>query len=67
MTSDTCKNCHQPIVWAKSEKGFRVPLDPDPSPDGTLRLEGPFVRYSQFGDRTSHNKTCPKRRGRRRR
>jgi len=32
-----CRSCNAPIVWAVSAaKGNRMPLDPDPVPDGNV-------------------------------
>lgn len=34
----TCKGCGQPILWAFTQKGKLMPLDPTPSPDGGFYL-----------------------------
>lgn len=33
-----CDACGQPIVWATTERGRRIPLDPEPRPDGNVEL-----------------------------
>jgi hypothetical protein len=33
-----CRSCDAPLRWAKTPKGKRIPLDPDPRPDGNIRL-----------------------------
>lgn len=68
-----CQSCRAPIVWAKTEAGKPIPLDPDPVPDGNLALaswetgQAPRVRYLRKGDdppdpmvrRVAHFATCP--------
>jgi hypothetical protein len=36
--ADTCRSCGQPIVWAVTRDGKRMPVDPDPDPEGNLVL-----------------------------
>lgn len=36
--SDRCRSCRAPILWAVTEKGRRIPLDPEPRADGNLVL-----------------------------
>lgn len=36
--ADTCRSCNAPILWAITPKGRRMPLDPEPTPEGNLRL-----------------------------
>lgn len=37
----TCKGCNQPIVWAVTSAGKRIPLDPEPDPlKGRVFLKG---------------------------
>lgn len=36
--ADECRSCSAPIRWALTQKGRRIPLDPDPVPDGNLVL-----------------------------
>lgn len=38
MTNE-CRSCGAPIRWAITEKGRRMPLDPDPHPDGNVMVE----------------------------
>lgn len=37
--AETCRTCHAPIRWAFTEKGRRMPVDPEPHPEGTIALE----------------------------
>lgn len=36
---DHCRSCGAPIRWTISAKGRRLPIDPEPSPDGNITLE----------------------------
>ena len=65
-----CKACGAPILWAiASESNRRIPLDPEPVPNGNLRVEegpgGLQVAYYEAA-RTdvvrhkAHFATCPK-------
>jgi hypothetical protein len=36
----TCRSCGAQIVWAVTEAGKRMPVDPEPSPDGNVELIG---------------------------
>lgn len=34
-----CRSCGKPVVWAKVQvTGSPIPLDPDPAPNGNIRL-----------------------------
>lgn len=33
---DTCRSCGAPITWARTSKGKRIPLDPDPVENGNV-------------------------------
>ena len=72
--SDTCRSCGSPIRWVMSEKGHRIPLDPDPVENGnlvpyTIPTTGTFgvptirARVADPGSVTpawvSHFATCP--------
>lgn len=67
--AETCKGCGQPIRWARTTKGRRIPLDPEPTPNGNLAFDqteeegASFVRVVPVGARprlyTSHFATCP--------
>jgi hypothetical protein len=66
----TCSTCGNEIIWARTETGKRMPIDPTPSPDGNLVLSRgemlPTVRpVSRISDRApgtplykSHFATC---------
>lgn len=41
--SDHCKSCHAEIVWCATTKGHRMPVDPDPVPDGNMIVDGTGV------------------------
>lgn len=43
---DKCKSCGASIVWGVTEKGRRMPLDPEPSPEwgNVERVGGDDVR-----------------------
>ncbi len=68
---DTCKSprCGKPIIFARTEKGHRIPLDPDPVTNGkgNLRLSKvpgddlPLAVKVKPGEGThvSHFVTCP--------
>jgi hypothetical protein len=38
--SDTshCRSCGAVIIWAETEKGKSIPIDPTPTEDGNIRL-----------------------------
>lgn len=38
-----CRSCGAPIRWARTANGKAMPLDPDPSPNGNLALDGETV------------------------
>lgn len=40
MTPGECESCAAPIVWAKTDRGERMPVDADPSPTGNVLLTG---------------------------
>lgn len=64
-----CRSCKEPIVWVTTRKGKKMPLDPDPVPNGPFIYDGDpeearvvYIgekdRYT--GDRyASHFSTCP--------
>jgi len=68
---DRCRSCKKPIMWAVTEKGHRIPIDPEPCTDGNilLRARGHFVpplaivRFAIPVEETarfkSHFATCP--------
>lgn len=68
-SSGFCKSCGQPIVWCRTDTGKRMPVDPEPSPEGNLVLiagELPTTRSVSRGGHqpgeplyVSHFKTCP--------
>lgn len=36
--SDTCRSCKAPIEWAYTERGRRMPVDKEPTPEGNITL-----------------------------
>lgn len=38
MPEPTCRSCGAPVLWTITVKGKRHPVDPDPHPDGTIKL-----------------------------
>ena len=71
--SATCRSCGAPIVWTITERGKRMPIDPQPDPAGNLTItpdpvgigdgvvpRATFTRDSGDGRRyLSHFTTCP--------
>ncbi len=71
----TCSSCQAPLWWVLTEGGRRMPLDPDPTPQGNVIVTGqdarpPVVkvlggsplaqaRASGRDMYTSHFATCP--------
>lgn len=35
----SCRLCGAPLLWGVTVKRHRMPLDPEPSPEGNVRLE----------------------------
>lgn len=35
-----CATCGRRIIWCRTELGKKMPVDPDPAPDGNLILTG---------------------------
>jgi hypothetical protein len=68
---DHCRSCKKPIVWAETEKGRRIPIDPEPVNDGNITLHErerflPPLAIVRFSIPTgegirfkSHFVTCP--------
>jgi hypothetical protein len=61
-----CKSCGAEVLWARTRKGRRMPLDAEPSPDGNIRLAdgvAEVVGEDQRGGNEdlflSHFVTCP--------
>lgn len=36
--SDVCRRCKAPILWATTDHGAPIPLDPTPTTDGNIAL-----------------------------
>ena len=66
-----CGSCGASIIWATSDKGHAMPLDPEPAEDGnvavTEALEGRYFRVLRDGEKPaddevrmfSHFMSCP--------
>jgi hypothetical protein len=67
-----CRTCGAPILWAKTERGKNIPLDPEPREDGNLAVAsvpGGFLARSITSSapalltglprHVSHFVTCP--------
>lgn len=75
MVTPTCRSCGQPIQWATTTTGKRMPVDRRPHPDGNVLLRprtagpgleavvlGPLERLAQervHQLHQSHFATCP--------
>ena len=64
--SGFCSTCGARMVWVVTDKGKRMPLDPEPTADGNVVRTGEqTVRYLTAGEAwtglrfTSHFATCP--------
>lgn len=38
MAAGICASCQQDVLWAKTSQGKRMPIDPEPRPDGNLAV-----------------------------
>jgi len=58
--STTCKGCGAPIIWARTGKGYRIPMDPA-SKAWSLResADGELWLGDQIDAHRSHFETCP--------
>lgn len=65
-----CRSCDAPLRWARTEKGRRIPLDPDPYTgpepaglfvirDGDLAVAVPRDAFPHEPHYRSHFATCP--------
>jgi hypothetical protein len=63
--SATCSSCGASILWAITEKGHRIPIDPEPTTAGNLTLVDGIARTPRLGEDApflqylSHFATCP--------
>ncbi len=43
-----CVDCHQPVIWVQTERGYMAPIDPVPSELENMAItdgDPPTVRY----------------------
>lgn len=40
MKTAECRYCHETIAWVKTRQGKNMPIDPEPSKEGTLIIQG---------------------------
>lgn len=69
IKNNRCDSCSAPIIWAFTERGKKIPLDPDPDPKGNMVLDnnaddGTVIAvYAKEEDSraryVSHFATCP--------
>lgn len=71
MTVGTCRSCAAEIVWVLTRKGHRMPIDPEPGPDGNLEIDDDGIanvlgdddivraRFEGKALYLSHFATCP--------
>ena len=45
---DRCRSCRRPILWAETEKGRRIPIDPQPVTDGNIVLHERHLHQAQL-------------------
>ena len=45
-----CRTCTREILWALTERGKPIPIDPEPRPDGNIVLGG----FGGVEDRVAH-------------
>lgn len=45
-----CSTCERPLLWAWSEHGKRIPIDPEPTTDGNIVLR----RIATGADSVAH-------------
>ena len=38
-TSEPCRSCHAPVIWAVTSAGKSMPVDRDPAEDGSIALQ----------------------------
>ena len=58
-----CRSCHKPILWAKTNRGSRIPLDPIPVKGGNVNFVGDLAIVGKPDPDNelfvSHFVTCP--------
>lgn len=78
-STSKCKRCPAQVVWADTTAGGRMPVDAEPSPDGTVvlsqqtsPLDPPLATVIRPGEavpptsrHTNHMQTCPRPKGNR--
>ncbi len=67
MKTAECRSCGEPVIWTTTSKGKRMPVDAEPSSEGTFDLQedGDTVNaaWAPKGSspdlHLSHFSTCP--------
>lgn len=72
FATENCRSCAALIIWAETERGRSMPVDAQPSADGSIRLHAreqyrsPLAvvlpvakRFGLTNLHTSHFATCP--------
>lgn len=45
MNRGTCTSCGAPLLWARTENGRPIPLDPEPRDDGNVYVDAHSVAH----------------------
>lgn len=64
-----CKGCGRPIYWVETEKGARMPLDPEPVEAGRIIVRmgpqmGKATAHAETAEETAARLRCPEAAGR---
>jgi len=65
-----CASCRRPVIWTVTDKGKRMPVDAQPTPDGSIvltvdkaevrsRIVEVKFRFGRTDLHTSHFARCP--------
>ena len=61
MTTQLCRSCKAPIIWAESVKGKKMPIDAERVDDGNFEIVGgqAFTVANSGPHYQSHFASCP--------
>lgn len=59
MRTAPCRGCGRPVVWATTDAGDRIPLDPSAPVYRIDARTGELVAVRARGEMVSHFSTCP--------